>query len=282
MKIAVTGAQGCLGKDVVRLCAAAGHSTVQIDRIDAAPNDIPNSEIRTVDATDYDAMVAALQGCDALIHLASVPRPGILPEPATFANNVQSSFVGFRACGEAGIKRICYASSINAIGLVFSHVKPIKYAYFPIDEDYPANPTDGYSLAKLGSEAQARAFANWFPGTKIACLRLHWIIERERVMEFQKSEDCAVENLWGYVEPAAAARACLLAVEQADRFEGSQVFNIANPRTTSEESSAELAKRYFPDVEVREGLEENRGFWAVGKAEEVLGWRHDEGMVGTP
>ncbi|PVH95201.1 UDP-galactose 4-epimerase [Periconia macrospinosa] len=276
MKIAVTGAQGCLGKDVVRLCAAAGHSTVQIDRVEAPPNDIPNSEIRTADATDYDAMLEALRGCDALIHLASVPRPGILPEAVTYGNNVQSSFNGFRACGELGIKRICYASSINAIGLVFSHILPVKYAYFPIDEDYPANPTDGYSLAKLGSEMQAKAFANWFPGTKIACLRLHWIIQREQVMEYQKGEECAVENLWGYVEPAAAARACLLAVEQAHQFEGHQIFNIANPRTTSTEDSTALARKYFPDVEIKDGLDGNRGFWTVHKAETLLGWEHGE------
>ena len=45
MKIAVTGAQGALGKDVVRYCASAGHSTVQIDRIEASSTDVPNSEI---------------------------------------------------------------------------------------------------------------------------------------------------------------------------------------------------------------------------------------------
>jgi nucleoside-diphosphate-sugar epimerase len=274
MKIAVTGAQGALGKQVVKLCAEAGHATVQIDRIEAS-NDIPNSEIRTADATDYNAMLEALRGCDALIHLASVPRPGILPESETHGNNVQSSFNGFRACGELGIKRICYASSINAIGLVFSN-QPVKYSYFPIDEeDYPANPTDGYSLAKLEAELQAKAFAKWFPGTKIACLRLHWIIEKEKVLEYQKDEGCAVENLWGYVDPVAAARACLLAVEEAGRFEGCQIFNIASPETTQAVSSVDLARKYFPDVEIRKGLEGNRGFWTVDKAQTLLGWRHE-------
>ncbi|KAF3760987.1 hypothetical protein M406DRAFT_353650 [Cryphonectria parasitica EP155] len=63
MKIAITGARGTVGREV-------------INRSDQPHDGTPDSEMRTADAaTDYDATVQALRDCDALIHLAAVPNP---------------------------------------------------------------------------------------------------------------------------------------------------------------------------------------------------------------
>jgi nucleoside-diphosphate-sugar epimerase len=65
MKIAITGAKGLVGRAVVKHCAEKGYHTVQIDRKIEHDN-APNSEHRAADtAGDYDAVVAAFQGCDA-------------------------------------------------------------------------------------------------------------------------------------------------------------------------------------------------------------------------
>jgi nucleoside-diphosphate-sugar epimerase len=164
MKIAITGARGTVGREVVKVCAKAGHSTVQINRTDQEYDGTPNSEMRTADtSSSYDDTVQAFQGCDAVIHLAAIPDPVGKPDWQVHQNNVASAFNGSRACGELGIKKICYASSVNAIGLAYAS-QPLEFPYFPIDEDYPLNPTDAYALAKIEAETQARSFANWFPG----------------------------------------------------------------------------------------------------------------------
>ncbi len=76
MKIAITGARGTVGQEVVKLCAKAGYSTVQVNRTDEKNNGIENTEMRTADAaSDYDATVKAFKGCDAVIHLAAIPNP---------------------------------------------------------------------------------------------------------------------------------------------------------------------------------------------------------------
>lgn len=76
MKIAITGARGTVGQEVVKLCAKAGYSTVQVNRTDVKNNGFENTEMRTADlASDYDATVKALKGCDAVIHLAAIPNP---------------------------------------------------------------------------------------------------------------------------------------------------------------------------------------------------------------
>lgn len=137
MKIAITGARGTVGQKVVQICAKEGHETVQINRTDQEYDGTPKSEMRTADvASDYDATVKAFKDCDAVIYLAAIPNPVDKPDWQVHQNNVQSAFNGFRACGELGIKKICYASSVNAIGLAYAN-QPLKFDYFPIDEEYP-------------------------------------------------------------------------------------------------------------------------------------------------
>lgn len=278
MKVAITGARGTVGKHVVKAAVASGHQVVQIDRTKQAPDGTKNSEFRNADiANDYDATVNAFKGCDAVIHLAAIPSPVDKPDSLVHSNNVQSAFNGFRACGELGIKKICYASSVNAIGLAYAN-QPLKFKYFPIDEEYPPNPTDSYALAKLEAEMQAKAFVNWFPGTKIACLRIHEVAPKKDVQRKheQNWEAAAVGQLWAWVSPAAVARACLLSVEKSDAYEGCEVFNIVAPETTQETPSVELARRYYPEAELRSGMEGNKGFWTIDKAERILGWKHEE------
>ena len=122
MKIAITGARGTVGREVVKACAQAGHSIVEIDRTDQEPDkEFPNNtEMRTADAAnDYDALLKAFKGCDAVIHLAAVPNPVDKPDHFVHQNNICAAFNGMRAAAELGIHRFCYASSVNAIGLVW-------------------------------------------------------------------------------------------------------------------------------------------------------------------
>lgn len=278
MKIAITGARGTVGQEVVKICAKEGHETVQINRTDQEYDGTPKSEMRTADAaSDYDATVKSFKGCDAVIHLAAIPNPVGKPDWQVHQNNVQSAFNGFRACGELGIKKICYASSVNAIGLAYAN-QPLKFDYFPIDEEYPVNPTDSYALAKQEAETQAKAFVNWFPGTKIAMMRIHEVAPKEDVLQEHKEdwENAAVKQLWSWVHPEATARACLLAVTKSDNFEGCEIFNVVAPTTTQDTPSEELAKKYYPDAKIKGDMSTNVSFWTYDKIERILGWKHTE------
>ena len=277
MIIAVTGARGTLGREVVQACSMAGHNTVQVNRTAQKYDGTPKSEMRTADsANSYEDTVKAFQGCDAVIHLAAIPNPVGKDDWKVHSNNVNSAFNGFRAAAEVGIKRFCYVSSVNAIGLAYAN-QPLHFDYFPIDEDAPPNPTDSYALAKLEAEVQAKAFVNWFPGLNIACLRVHEVAPLKDVqMEHQENwENAAVKQLWGWVNPEATARACLLAVE-SDKMKGFEIFNITAPTTTQQTPSEELAKKYFAETEIRDDMSKNQSFWTTNKAKSILGWTHDE------
>jgi hypothetical protein len=65
-------------------------------------------------------------------------------------------------------------------------------------------------------------------------------------------------------------------VERSDKFEGCQVFNIVAPTTTQDTPSEELARKYYPGAEIRGDMSKNQSFFAVDKAQRILGWTHDE------
>jgi len=126
-KIAITGARGTVGREVVKVCSEAGHHTVQINRTDQEYDGTKNSEMRTADAANsYDDTLKAFKGCDAVIHLAALPNPVDKEDWKVHSNNVNSAFNGLRAAAELSTKRFCYASSVNAIGLAYAE-QPLQF-----------------------------------------------------------------------------------------------------------------------------------------------------------
>ncbi|KAF8859162.1 hypothetical protein BDZ45DRAFT_714170 [Acephala macrosclerotiorum] len=154
------------------------------------------------------------------------------------SNIVNSAFNDFRAAAELGIKRFCYASSVNAIGLAYAN-QPLESEYFPIDKEYQQKPTDVYALAKQEAEVQAQAFANWFPGMNIACVRIH---EVAPLNDVQKGHQEDWENAG------------------TDKVKGCEGFNIIAPTTTQDTSSQDLAKKYFPKAHILGDMSKNQAF----------------------
>ena len=277
-KIAITGGSGSIGRAVVAQALAKGHLVVNVDRgalLDAAPG------LRQIqaDLADYDGLVAAFNGCDALIHLAAIPIPFTLPDHVVHNTNVTGSYNAIRAAVECGIMRIAQASSVNAIGHAFSRVP--AYDYFPIDEAHPNHAEDAYSLSKWICEAQADAFARATPGLSIASLRFHWNKTRDFARAAYAAHHLPIEkHLWAYVPPAAGARAALAAV--GTDLGGHEVFYIVAADTTDDTPSRELAARHFPDVPIRGEFAGNASFFDSGKARRLLGWTPDPAAKETP
>ena len=264
MKIAVTGANGRIGSAIVRMALGQGHQVVPIDRA--------GNNVITADVTDYDALVSAFAGCDAVVHMAAIPRPGLAPDHVVHNNNVVGSYDVLRAAAETGIRRICQASSVNAIGHSFSRAP--RYDYFPIDESHPNYCEDPYSLSKWICEEQGRAFARRYADLTIASLRFHLVVPtREDAITRHRSADPA-KHLWAWTQLDAAADACLLSLTA--EFNGHETFYIVAPETLSEENSINLARQHFPGVALRQNLEGRRSFFNSDKARMLLGWQHPE------
>jgi UDP-glucose 4-epimerase len=274
MRIAITGVRGIVGRAVAARVVAEGHVVVGIDRAPAAPS-AEGSTHRQIDVTDFASLRDALEGCDGLIHLAAISGPGSEPDHVVHNNNVVASYNALRAAAEVGIRRVCQASSINAIGGRFSRWP--RYDYFPLDERHPTYAEDPYSLSKWICEQQADAIARRYEGMSIASLRRHGIVpDRSHTARWvDRPERIAERQLWGYTLADAAARACLLGVT-AD-FAGHETFYIVAPQTMVDTPSLELRERHYPDVPLRGDLAGTSGFFDCGKAADILGWQHDAG-----
>ncbi|MCC7165228.1 MAG: NAD(P)-dependent oxidoreductase [Anaerolineae bacterium] len=273
MHIAVTGASGEMGRALVPYLIEQGHSVRSIDRtLPAGLWGSPKLNYWAADTRDYGEFVGSLQGCDALVHLAAIRAPTNHPDAVVYNDNTTSSYNALSAAAVRGIKRVCLASSVNAIGGAFSRVP--RYDYFPLDENHPTYSEDPYSLSKWVLEQQGAAFARRFEDMVIASLRFHWLVEsrdraRERTLYMGEA---AIKHLWAYTLLGEAARACLLSLT-AD-FKGHEVFYIVAPRTVSSEPTLSLVRQYYPNTELRREFPDNAGLFDCGKAERILRWRH--------
>jgi nucleoside-diphosphate-sugar epimerase len=276
MRIAITGGSGDLGRNLIPYLLEQGHSVVSIDRSlppMTAPWPAVRPEYMVADTRDFGQLVAAIRGCDALVHLAAHRSPGGHPEHVVYVENTTGSYNALSAAATLGISRVCLASSINAIGGVYSRTP--RYDYFPLDEQHPTYAEDPYSLSKWVLEQQGDAFARRHEGMRIASLRFHWLLDSyERAAEITSVAGVgAIRHLWAYTLLREASRACLLSLT-AD-FAGHEVFYIVAPRTAVAEPSLDLARRHYPHTEIRSDLSGNRSFFDCGKAARLLGWRHE-------
>ncbi|KAJ7352617.1 hypothetical protein DFH08DRAFT_913399 [Mycena albidolilacea] len=271
-KIVVTGSNGRVGKRVVLGALARGYHVVGVDHSALATADDrdlgSNFTFLQADLRDYNETLKALQGCEAVIHLAGYPQPGDY-KVVVHNSNVVISWNVLRAAAEA--------SSVNAITLVYSQ-QPI-FDFFPIDETHPALPDEPYGLSKVIMELQADTIVRRFKNMRVASLRLHWSVP-SRAFAAQGLDLMRAKNdLWGYVQEDSAAKAFLLAITQpTDKWpSASEAFFIAAAETTYDGESSELIKEYWPDVPLKEGktMSGNAGFFDCSKAKELLGWVHN-------
>ena len=274
MKIALTGGSGRIGRAIIELALQRGHSIVSIDRVQP-PEPPEGFEFFQAEMDEYHGLVRAFAGCDAVIHMAAIPSPGHHPDHIVHNNNVVGSYNALRAAAEHGIKRICQASSVNAIGHSYSRVP--RYDYFPLDELHPNYSEDPYSLSKWICEAQADSFVRRYEGTRIASMRFHAVVPERATAAgwFTRESVNPGKHLWAYTRFDAAADACLLSLTAS--FEGHEVFYIVGPDTTIDAPSLELAGEHFPTVEIRGDFSGNRSFFNSTKAERLLGWKHPAG-----
>ncbi|WOO84293.1 Putative dihydroflavonol 4-reductase [Vanrija pseudolonga] len=298
LKIAITGCTGIIGTHVVRYALEQGHDVVAIDR---APRDkglaaigITDEGFKYVeaDATDYDAFKAAAEGCTALIHLAAVytlraPDGTILrevPQHVIHNTNTAMSWNALSVAQALGIKRVAMASSVNAVGMIFSNLP--QFDYIPLDEKHPLYPEDAYSVCKRESEIQCEAFARRYPGMRIASLRFHWVIPDSLAYDpVALDEKKGTErDLWGWVSTSQTARACLLSLTAPESTfpPGHEAFFIVAPTAVQRRLSSELLEEHYPEIkDIRRTFTGNEGFYDVSKAEKMLGWK-EKAFLWTP
>jgi len=272
-RVAVTGASGKLGRTVVKDLVEHGWEVFALDQ--APPREQVCPFVR-VNLTDFGQTVGALtavddryRGLDAVVHLAAIPAPGLVPNAATFANNITCSYNVFEAARVAGIRNLVWASSETVLGLPFDTPPP----YLPVDEEYAARPESAYSLGKHLEEQLAAQYCRWIPDLKAIGLRFSNVMDVEDYAAFPSFDADALLrkwNLWSYIDARDAAQAVRLSLQH--EATGVDVFIIASPDSVMTRPTSELAAEVFPDVEVLRPVGEHEALLSSAKAQRVLGY----------
>jgi nucleoside-diphosphate-sugar epimerase len=272
MKIIVTGGNGILGQSLIHYLLEHNHSIISIDQTAPAVR-LPSVEYIIADMCDFHQFIKNLQGGDALVHLAALTNTNP-PDHVVYSNNTISSYNALYVASTLGIKRVCLASSINAIGGYFS--RSPRYDYFPLNENHPPYTEDPYSLSKWVLEQQGNDFAHRFSWITIASLRLHMLVDTRAhaIEKTHASGSAAARHLWGYTLLSEASHACLLSLT-AD-FVGHEVFYITAPSIAALKTSQELAREYYPDTLIKSDFLGHTSFFDTAKATRLLGWSHKE------
>ncbi|WVR06695.1 hypothetical protein IAU60_003727 [Kwoniella sp. DSM 27419] len=306
MRIAVTGAAGVVGRTVVQYALEKGHTIVALDLL--APDgpltqptapDYDRYAYQQVSALDFDAYMAAVRGCQGIVHLAMIPNGpdldergppptgGGRPQYEVHNTNVAMSYNTLAIAAQLGIDRVALASSVNAVGMLFSQHP--KFDYLPMDEAHPCRPEDAYSLSKLASEEQAAAMVRRHPSMRVACLRFHGVFTQDKVnKEYLLSFGGSWKDLWGWVSDRAVARSCLLALTApTDTFPSgsSEAFFIVAPSITGNHSTVDLVQQHFPElvktfgagnIDLDDKFKGRTSLYDCSKARRMLDWYESE------
>ncbi|ESX55016.1 dehydratase [Mesorhizobium sp. LSHC416B00] len=283
-RIMFTGGSGKAGRHVVQYLVEQG---CQVLNIDTRPLDNPKVRTLITDITDSGQVFNALssymglhefdpslrpQPVDAVVHFAAIPRIMITTDNEVFRINAMGTYNVIEAAVKLGIPKVVIASSETTYGVVFAN-EPRDPKYFPLDEEYDVDPMDSYALSKVVNEHTARAFAQR-NGTDIYALRIGNVIEPHEYSLFPKwfaDPGFRKRIAWSYVDARDLGQIALRAVE-TDGL-GFQVFNAANDDTSSDLPTAELLKRFYPDVPVKTKLGEYETLLSNRKARDMLGFR---------
>ena len=265
-RVVITGGSGKAGRAVVADLLAHGEDMLSVD---LARTDAVACEQLVADLTDFGQTIDALQGAEAVVHLAAIPAPGLRSDSVTFAVNATSTYNVFAAAATLGLTRVVWASSETTLGLPFEREQP---AYAPIDEEHPLLPETSYALSKVVSEEMARQFHRW-TGIPIVGLRFSNVMEPhdyERFPGFWDDPQLRRWNLWGYVDARDVAQSCRLALR--GDVGGAEAFIVAAADTVMNRPSAELMAEVYPGVEIRGELGEFETLLSIGKARRLLGY----------
>ena len=260
MRILITGSCGFIGRELIRELEGR-HELCLLDSV--RPEDatmfggaagrikrplVTDLPCTIADITDPDQVQPAVEGVDAVIHLAGEPRG--IPEIGvhTFKTNALGTFVVLDCAQRAGVKRFLCASSINAYGTIYWRLsgKAVNYRSLPLREDHPPVVEDPYSLSKRVNEETCAAYHRAY-GITTAAFRFSGVWSQERFEQFLTDGMPEAtewkEDLWNWVHVRDVVTGLRQAAE-APNLPGFGVYNLNAPDTRAVEPTEWLVRRF--------------------------------------
>lgn len=165
-RILVTGASGALGDATVRSLRARGHRVCGFDCKAAL-----EAEDHIVgDLQDVDALYAAAEGAEVIVHLGAVPDRDDFVERLVPVNIV-GTYNLFEVARMRGTPRVVYASSCRVLGA-------LDWTTETLTLSAGFAPGDHYGLTKATGELLGQLYSHRFSIT-VLCARIGWFVRNQ-------------------------------------------------------------------------------------------------------
>ncbi|MFD1633523.1 NAD-dependent glucose-6-phosphate dehydrogenase Azf [Haloplanus ruber] len=201
--VLLTGAGGRVGQAILR-GIGEDHEWRLLDReplsADRLPPGVTDDDVIVADVTDTAAMVEAMDGVGAVIHLAGDPRPEA-PWNSVLENNIDGAQTAFEAAVDAGVEKVAFASSNHAVSAYETDARTPEM--YRTDDDYGL---DGTELPRPGnlygvSKAAGETLGRYYHDTEdlsVVCVRIGNLTESHPPRNYERGQamwlshrDCA-------------------------------------------------------------------------------------------
>jgi len=242
MKILITGCAGYIGSVLTGELLSSGHAVVGVDNLLHGSTGLLSNlgrdgfQFRRSDVCDSSALEAALEGCDAVVHLAAIvgdPACARMPELATSVNR-DASLALFDLSQKQGVARFVFASTCSNYGRMKD---PAQF----VTEETELRPVSLYAETKVEVEKTllAPATKHRTVPTVLRFATIFGISPRMRfdltVNEFtrdlHRQRELVIfgEQFWRpYVHVRDAARAIKTVLETTPEKIAGNVFNVGD------------------------------------------------------
>jgi nucleoside-diphosphate-sugar epimerase len=256
MKILITGAAGLIGKEVTKGLVAAGHDVLATDLV---KDDLSPAQKFVVGDLVSDDFISQLDfRCDAIVHLGSIPRPGIASDETVLHNNVMGTYHVFANAVEKKVPLVIYASSLSIYGFAWSGPWTSP-EYVPVDEKHPLYHFESYALSKEVNERSADMWANRsdtaFVGLRFPHTHTNSVFA-EMAQKMREGDKAILEQgakiFWAYLDLRDAVQGVLTVIEKGAK--GSKTYNFAAPDTMAPKPTLEMMAEFHPTSKIASSL----------------------------
>jgi len=278
MKVLVTGAAGKLGSQVCAHLLEHGYEVCATDR---RHREGLATKLTLADLCDDIAVYGLMDGCQAVVHLANHPNLNAAPSPQRLlAENTAMNANVFRAALDLGIRRIVFASSVQAMLRMDNGMhsqQPLPIPYLPLDGAAPANPgLNFYGLSKEFAECLLARLCAVEPALAATSLRFPGLVSEAWLGRFTAGGKPAPRSafnfgeLLGYLMFSDAARLVRAALEK--QRPGYHQYYPAQTLDVRGVSVAALIREFYPGVPLRRPLEQIESLVDLSAILTALGW----------
>ena len=232
------------------------------------------------DLADPEALAAAAQGAEVVVHCAGTADDRGAPATAVLDANVLGTRNVLEAAAAAGCRRVVHLSSGKALGMV---TRPP--ARLPLDDAGGGPPfSSAYGLSKWLSEEACAAFTAEF-GVPTVCLRpVAVLCGPDDYAGYATSREPPTGwHLRAFVDLEDVVGATLAAMTCPDP--GHVRLLISAAEIAGDEPTADFVGRHLADVPWtgrRPGPGERTALVDIARAQRVLGWRPAVGWPRGP